>query len=831
MCKRLLRMDKPDVDRVMIAMRQFGCGVEGGAECLQALFQVVDDLWRAGKLPRPVARVQIDESNFFGSAYWDAIREESLDNLPNHAAAAAWKHAAPSFARQPDVPPTLKNRGAEQGDVDAPAEASLALGRVARNAKAQVHRQQRDGDLPWCQLPDQTEEAAISDFDQRAIRQADWCAVAPSKRRDPDSGGKVTQPADEIQAGGGIADFWYMDDENALMDPSLVSYYLNALDPINEAIGASRNMDKSIVTYYATPEEMQRNWTAWRLDDVSQHATIKSASGEVPVTLGVGTGSLEARAEQFHRRTDVVAKMLDRLPVCCDTQIELVLSRACLGVGKINHMLRASGAELSKIDGLLSRFDAVQDDALRRLCPGLDELGLRQAALGASVGGLGRRRATSIALPACLASAVLTTPKLATLAGAIDRAGLIPGHLIVDHYAARTGEIKDNFLGGLSSSDAAKALDFLNRVADAAQDRWASQCSGTLKAGSKAPRVDTESLEEGEAKISEEIRAAQNDGREDEERVDFGEQGSRFNTAHVQRELCLLTDRAELGRVLADLAAQGRWPQIRRIRGLMHKETSHDWLWKINHVEGSVLAEPDFIINLQKRLGASIIECEACCRRCGAPLDAELCHSEVCATAAATRGHYAVVHALADGLRLADPSLTTEAPGLTLTSLRPADILTTAALPGRSAALDVMVTSPENCAAGDDARTAAFRGKLRKYARILEELRQAGIAFRPMIWTSDGVPHPAVVRSLQVAADKASRRMGADAKSGLLKRWKHEITIAILRRRAAMVRECLPRLGARELRILEGPSPVQMEAPSGRRGGGQLPPLPVDEEE
>eukprot|EP00973_Karenia_brevis_P011960 1623910-Karenia_brevis.AAC.1 len=55
-CRRLLKLDKADVDRVMISMRQFGCGVEGGAESLQALFQIVDDLWRAGKLQKPLAR-------------------------------------------------------------------------------------------------------------------------------------------------------------------------------------------------------------------------------------------------------------------------------------------------------------------------------------------------------------------------------------------------------------------------------------------------------------------------------------------------------------------------------------------------------------------------------------------------------------------------------------------------------------------------------------------------------------------------------------------------------------------------------------------------------
>eukprot|EP00973_Karenia_brevis_P043199 5983498-Karenia_brevis.AAC.1 len=129
----------------------------------------------------------------------------------------------------------------------------------------------------------------------------------------------------------------------------------------------------------------------------------------------------------------------------------------------------------------------------------------------------------------------------------------------------------------------------------------------------------------------------------------------------------------------------------------------------------------------------------------------------------------------------------------------PANILTTAALPGRSAALDVTVTSPENSGADGDAASAAFRGKLCKYANILEELRAAGIAFRPMVWKGDGAPHPAVVRTLCFAAERACRRAGADAKASLLRRWHHEISIAILRRRAAMAREHMPKPTAHEL--------------------------------
>ena len=44
-------------------------------------------------------------------------------------------------------------------------------------------------------------------------------------------------------------------------------------------------------------------------------------------------------------------------------------------------------------------------------------------------------------------------------------------------------------------------------------------------------------------------------------------------------------------------------------------------------------------------------------------------------------------------MKLADPGITTEPRGLTASQSRPADIFTIDAVPGRSAALDVCVTS------------------------------------------------------------------------------------------------------------------------------------------
>ena len=98
-----------------------------------------------------------------------------------------------------------------------------------------------------------------------------------------------------------------------------------------------------------------------------------------------------------------------------------------------------------------------------------------------------------------------------------------------------------------------------------------------------------------------------------------------------------------------------------------------------------------------------------------------------------------------------------------------------------------------------------FKRKLRRYRTEIQELHRAGIAFRPMVWTADGRPHAAVTRCLKYAADMATRRNPDQATAAsLLSRWRHEIQIAILRRRAAMCRAVLPRATVFEHWLLTG---------------------------
>ena len=110
------------------------------------------------------------------------------------------------------------------------------------------------------------------------------------------------------------------------------------------------------------------------------------------------------------------------------------------------------------------------------------------------------------------------------------------------------------------------------------------------------------------------------------------------------------------------------------------------------------------------------------------------------------------------------------------------------------------VASPNAAEAGGDAAPAAFDRKLSDYRHEIPDLRNQRIHHRPLVWTAGGRPHPAVTRTLQYAADIASSRNGHQMSTKSLQhRWKHEIQIALLRRRAAMTRAVLPNPSARAL--------------------------------
>jgi len=231
----------------------------------------------------------------------------------------------------------------------------------------------------------------------------------------------------------------------------------------------------------------------------------------------------------------------------------------------------------------------------------------------------------------------------------------------------------------------------------------------------------------------------------------------------------------------------------------------------VNPREGSVLADEDWKIAIAKRLGANLEESEFACQLCGCIVDCRNDHSEVCALAAATKGHYAVVDSIVEVARLGDSGLQTEARDLIENNLqRPADIYTKIACPGVDAALDITVTAVEAYGAAGEPCARAHKQKLHSYRNEIPNLTAQGIRYQPMVWSCEGSCHPETIRSLNNITDGVARKTGCNPKR-LLRRLVHNITVALMRRRAAMVRQVHPSITEENWQLLGGSRGVMAE--------------------
>ena len=114
-----------------------------------------------------------------------------------------------------------------------------------------------------------------------------------------------------------------------------------------------------------------------------------------------------------------------------------------------------------------------------------------------------------------------------------------------------------------------------------------------------------------------------------------------------KRTFLRLTDRSRLRRLEDKLLSKGAWQQVTRIDDLCHIQVSHKWLSHVDACTGSVLTPNDHTYQRSERLGGQY-------RSCSSFLDPQLEHAETCSSAEATRGHYACVHAVVSGMKLAE---------------------------------------------------------------------------------------------------------------------------------------------------------------------------------
>ena len=212
------------------------------------------------------------------------------------------------------------------------------------------------------------------------------------------------------------------------------------------------------------------------------------------------------------------------------------------------------------------------------------------------------------------------------------------------------------------------------------------------------------------------------------------------------------------------------------------------------------------------RLGAPLAAPGTPCVRCGFAFAANTCtHCLLCALPEATRGHFDCRDCVLELAHLADPSSQTEVEGLVPSTplLRPADILSSAALPGRLAALDVGITSPDAGGAGLDCCARMHSTKIKRYAPFLEELENQGVTYAPVIWSAWGRAHPETECILLTLAKAAARRRGLRDHRQLLRRTNAAVGVVLVRRAVRMCRSCLESPEPAELDgLLRGRSPL-----------------------
>ena len=182
------------------------------------------------------------------------------------------------------------------------------------------------------------------------------------------------------------------------------------------------------------------------------------------------------------------------------------------------------------------------------------------------------------------------------------------------------------------------------------------------------------------------------------------------------------------------------------------------------------------------------------------------------------QGHYNVRDYILPLAHLADSSTAVEALGLipSAPALRPADLLTSAALPGRLAALDIGITSPDAAAAGDDCCQAMYDRKRHDYRQHLQELEAQDITYRPMVWSAWGRAHPETVVMLDAMARQAARRRGLRDHRFILRRTNAAVGAQIMRRAVRMCLACVPHLEEAESHLFLNAPDESVMAPQRR---------------
>jgi hypothetical protein len=430
--------------KLMIELHQYGVAMPGGTEVLFHARDTVEELARMGLLP-PLAVVDVDLVNCFGSLEWDAILEAYKELLPEAVPWERWSTEQECDAVLPSGARSKVNRGAGQGEPDGPLKASVALGHAMRDCKSAWQPEVRDG----------------------------------------------------------IVDMWLMDDGQLLMHPKFVDPVLRSMDNRLARAGATRGTKsgdgcvKSMVRVYVPPGREQEV-TGWETDYIRDTCNIVQTGDPITVLGGVSGSDdqVQAAFEDTCSKVDALHRAIDQVQ---DAATEVVLKKSCADVSKIVYSLRLNGDRLAKCDKLQGYSTSLRDSLARSLGGALVDTSWRQAVCGRL--GLGFRTAEEVALPAFIASRTAAAPAVRAIFARLESAGLAPPGALDAAYVARTDRaiqtLIETFGPGAPESDSVTAI--VRDGLRVAEDWWAQATQGFVAVqGAEHPDPAADELEDDE---------------------------------------------------------------------------------------------------------------------------------------------------------------------------------------------------------------------------------------------------------------------------------------------------------------------------------------------
>ena len=324
------------------------------------------------------------------------------------------------------------------------------------------------------------------------------------------------------------------------------------------------------------------------------------------------------------------------------------------------------------------------------------EESILQASLGVQLGGLGLRSAVASALPSFIFSKLSAKPIVARLAASLQNLDMLPEGFEND-YCNSLSTALTKFKEGFDPSTVETIEQLISSEAI-----FSEKLFQAVEAGHALPTR----TQNGTADVIDLLVAPV--GSEDPERA---------AASGLQGTLLQIVDKRRSQTLRHQFTVAEKWEDIWRIDELQDGSVSHEWLWMLHPCHGELVPPDEYADAVRVRLGAKFTDDVTSCERCGKMMGCSARHALCCALPEATRGHNKTRDKILDLVSISDPSACREAPELvpSFPTIRPADILTDAALPGGRTALDIGVATPGTCTAGDDACDSMWSEKFRHY--------------------------------------------------------------------------------------------------------------------